>query len=74
MKGGREHRVPLSEPALAIILKKLHEAKHGEYVFPQVALEHGPSYSVAANEAQSHNRARVPFDLQGLGDGMHELS
>jgi integrase len=33
MKGGREHRVPLSEPALAI-LKKLHEAKHGEYVFP----------------------------------------
>ena len=33
MKAGREHRVPLSEPALAI-LEKLAGAKTGEFVFP----------------------------------------
>jgi integrase len=33
MKGGREHRVPLSGRALAI-LEKLAEAKTGEFVFP----------------------------------------
>ncbi len=33
IKTGKEHRVPLSEPALKI-LKTLHAAKMGEYVFP----------------------------------------
>jgi integrase len=33
MKAGREHRVPLSAPALAIA-KQLHSAKHGVYVLP----------------------------------------
>jgi integrase len=33
MKGGKEHRVPLSAPALAI-LKQQAEARIGDYVFP----------------------------------------
>jgi integrase len=33
MKAGREHRVPLSKPALAIV-KALHEARTSDYVFP----------------------------------------
>jgi integrase len=32
MKARKEHRVPLSKPALAI-LKRLHEHRHGEFVF-----------------------------------------
>ena len=33
MKAAREHRVPLSEPAL-VILRKVNEAKVSNYVFP----------------------------------------
>jgi integrase len=33
MKAGRDHRVPLSEPAMAI-LKAMNEIKQGDYVFP----------------------------------------
>ncbi|HLJ62635.1 MAG TPA: integrase arm-type DNA-binding domain-containing protein, partial [Stellaceae bacterium] len=33
MKGGREHRVPFSAPALAII-KRMKEVREGEFVFP----------------------------------------
>jgi integrase len=33
MKAGREHRVPLSDPAVAL-LERLHEARHGDHVFP----------------------------------------
>lgn len=33
MKAGREHRVPLSEPAVAI-LRAMAEARQGEHVFP----------------------------------------
>jgi integrase len=33
MKGGREHRVPLSQRALKIV-KVMHEARDGDFVFP----------------------------------------
>ena len=33
MKAGKEHRVPLSKPALAIV-KALHEVRISDYVFP----------------------------------------
>ena len=36
MKAGKEHRVPLSDAALAV-LKQMHEIKHSDYVFPGVA-------------------------------------
>jgi integrase len=35
MKGGREHRVPLSEPALAI-LRAMAEVRTGDHIFPGV--------------------------------------
>jgi integrase len=38
MKGGREHRVPLSRPALAL-LNRLAEAKTGAFVFPGQRLD-----------------------------------
>jgi integrase len=38
MKSGREHRVPLSHPALAI-LERLAEAKAGAFVFPGQRLD-----------------------------------
>jgi integrase len=33
MKAGREHRVPFSQRALTVV-KAMHEARHGDYVFP----------------------------------------
>lgn len=36
MKAGKEHRIPLSMPALAIV-KALHETRNSEYVFPGYA-------------------------------------
>jgi integrase len=33
MKGGREHRVPLSSASVAV-LKAMHAIRHGEFVFP----------------------------------------
>jgi integrase len=33
MKGGREHRIPLSEPAMEII-QRMHAIRSSEYVFP----------------------------------------
>ena len=47
MKGGREHRVPLSERAL-IILVELHEARMSEFVFP--GLKRGRPLNNAAFE------------------------
>jgi integrase len=33
MKAGKEHRVPLSDVALAV-LQQMHETRHSDYVFP----------------------------------------
>ena len=35
MKGGREHRVPLSDPAMAI-LREMEKARISDYVFPSI--------------------------------------
>jgi integrase len=35
MKAGKEHRVPLSEPALAV-LKAMQAIRHSDYVFPSI--------------------------------------
>ncbi|MCC2654631.1 MAG: integrase, partial [Microvirga sp.] len=48
MKAGREHRVPLTQRALAI-LAELHEARTGEHVFP--GLKRGKPLSSMAMEA-----------------------
>ncbi|MDB5650964.1 MAG: integrase [Hyphomicrobiales bacterium] len=47
MKAGREHRVPLSEPALAI-LQSLHDVRIGQFIFPgQIRTKHLSSMSLA---------------------------
>jgi integrase len=49
MKGRRAHRVPLSEPAL-VLLRKLHEVRVSEYVFPSPIpgrpLAHGAMFNL----------------------------
>jgi integrase len=41
MKADREHRVPLSEPALAV-LKAMQAIRHSDYVFPAMRQGRGP--------------------------------
>jgi integrase len=48
MKGGREHRVPLSERAMSV-LNELHQARMSEFVFP--GLKRGCALNSAALEA-----------------------
>ena len=52
MKAAREHRVPLSEPAL-VILRKVNEAKVSNYVFPRQRADR-PLSVMALNVASSH--------------------
>jgi integrase len=62
MKSGREHRVPLSERAL-VILVELHEARMSEFVFP--GLKRGRPLNNAAFEAVLH-RAQVIVTTHGF--------
>ena len=57
MKAAREHRVPLSERALAI-LERLSEARTGEFVFPgqrgrQAAFRNGDGNGSAADGVEA---------------------
>jgi integrase len=61
MKGGREHRVPLSLRALAI-LDKLHAAREGDHVFP--GLKRGKALS---RSAMKHVLARMKVDATTHG-------
>ena len=70
MKGGREHRVPLSERAMAI-LNELHQARMSDFVFPGFkhglpAQQHGLGSCAAPRESRCHD-ARLPLVVPGLG-------
>jgi integrase len=62
IKGGREHRVPLPDRALAI-LKGLHQAKVSDFVFP--GFKRGCPLSNMALEAVLR-RAKVDFTTHGF--------
>jgi integrase len=62
MKGGREHRVPLSDRAMAI-LDELHQARTSEFVFP--GFKRGQSLSNMALEAVLR-RAKVDVTTHGF--------
>ena len=62
MKGGKEHRVPLSAPAVAIV-RKLAESRTGEFVFP--GGRHGKPLSNMALLMQLRRMGRC--DLTGPG-------
>ena len=62
MKGGREHRVPLSERAMAI-LDELHQARVSEFVFP--GFKRGRPLSNMALEAVLR-RAKVDVTTHGF--------
>jgi integrase len=74
MKAGNEHRVPLSDRALAI-LKELHRVRTSGFVFP--GFKRGLPLSNMALEAvlrrakiRCHN-ARLPLVIPGLGGRSH---
>jgi len=70
MKAGREHRVPLSSQALAILaaLQPLRSAPSAP-VFPGIG--HGHVRVTSAHEARRHHRPRLPLDVPGLGRRGH---
>ena len=70
MKAGREHRVPLSEPALAI-LRPFAEARVGEHVFPgqsvrAAAVANGDVDAAAPHGPRRSHRARLSQRVLGL--------
>ena len=71
MKAGKEHRVPLSKPALAIV-KALHELRISDFVFPGHVKGRPLSNMAFAKllermKAETIYAARLPLRLQGLG-------
>jgi integrase len=56
MKGRKEHRVPLSAPAVAL-LERLHERRIGEFVFP------------GSKPGRALTRMAMPYLLQRMGRG-----
>ena len=79
MKARREHRVPLSRRALAIV-EQLSTAKTSNYVFPgqkagQSAVQHGDAYAAGAHgKAGGRYIAWLPLNIFGLGVGNQPVS
>ena len=76
-KGHKEHRVPLSPRAIAI-LKEMAAVQQNEFVFASLksgpaTLRHGCART-GARTARGHHAARVPFDVPGLGRRDDQLS
>jgi integrase len=73
MKAGKEHRVPLSDHAFAIIEgMKAERVNDHPFVFPggasgEAPLEHGDAPAPPQNGAGRADHARVPVHLPGLG-------
>ncbi len=70
MKGGREHRVPLADAALAI-LEEMPPASRGRIRLSRrsrrpAAFQHGALDDPAPHGAPRSDRARVPLDLRRL--------
>ena len=63
MKGGREHRVPLSEPALAI-LRAMAEVRTGDHVFPGVRVRRPMSSAALLTTLQRTGRG--DFTVHGF--------
>ena len=78
MKAGREHRVPLSEPALAI-LRPIAEARVGRTRFPRQAgqaatVANGDVDAAAPHGPRWPHRARLSQHVLGLVRRAHQLS
>ena len=76
MKGGREHRVPLCDRAVAIV-EEMQTVKSGDFVFP--GAKRGKPLSnmamltdVAPHGPRRSDGARLPRDVQDMGDGAHQ--
>jgi integrase len=78
MKAGREHRVPLSEPAVDM-LASLNNARISDYVFPGFKaqappFEHGFAEAHGGEASGPIHPAWIPLGFQGLGGRPHQLS
>ena len=72
MKAGKEHRVPLSGRAVAI-LTALEEMRINNFVFPgsrlrQAALGTGDGKAAEAHGLRQHHCSRLPLYFPGLGE------
>ena len=88
MKARREHRVPLSRPALAVLEEVRNVGTGRGLVFPsrkgkgtgvpvpegEGAEQHGLQHAAAAAGHRGCGAARLPVDLQGLDTGRDEPS
>ena len=77
MKAGREHRVPLSRRALKIV-KAMHEARNGDFVFPgqkpgRPAVRNGARNGAPPHEDRKRDGARLPLHFPGLGSRVHQF-
>ncbi len=77
MKAGKEHRVPLSDRAVALLTalngdahQRFRLSWHGTW---QAALRDGDGHAAAAHEGGRHHRSRLPLDLPGLGERNHVI-
>ena len=85
MKAGREHRVPLSDAALAVLdkvrplaLMTRRQAGPGRAGVSRPAagtadVQHGDADAAAPHEARRSDRARLPLDVLGLGGRAHRV-
>jgi integrase len=78
MKAGREHRVPLSPRAVAI-LRQLEKAKNWRVCLcrassEQAAFKYGDGNGFASDENRERHRPRLPVQLPGLGRKRLQLS
>jgi integrase len=74
MKGGREHRVPLTRAAMAVL--KRMEGQDKEFLFPgnqggAGTFQHGAAQGARAHGPRRSDGARLPRDFQDLGDRAH---
>jgi integrase len=70
MKANKEHRVPLSEPALAI-LRAMQELREGDFIFPggraRQPLSNMAFLMLLRRMDRGSDGARLPLDIQRLG-------
>jgi len=77
MKGGREHRVPLSDAAMAVV-EKMAEIRSGDFSisgWPCWArpYQHGPLGRAETHGPSRSDRTRLPIELPRLGRRAHQL-
>ncbi|EAQ03516.1 Putative P4-family integrase [Pseudooceanicola batsensis HTCC2597] len=78
MKAAKEHRVPLTDAALALLGKRAETAPDDALIFgsetkPGKPIRHERDRGLAPHGAQRHHRPWIPLNFPRLGGGNHRL-